>query len=114
MLVALTWISCLTTCLAQTGTEPIHYIGEHIGEQGVGVPVVIEKSEVDFPSDACAAGNEAAYRTKSTDIGSAVVSLVVGADGRARDVKVTRTAGLDLGQQAVQAVRKLKVAHYRV
>jgi len=104
LLWALTWFSCLSTCLAQTGSEFIY----HIGEQGVGVPVVIEKGKAEFPSEACAAGREAAYRAKSTDIGSAVVSLVVSADGRARDVRVTRTVGLDLGQQAVRAVRKFK------
>ena len=38
--------------------------------------------------------------------GTCVLELVVGADGKPRDVRVTRPLGLGLDEQAVKAVKK--------
>ena len=92
---------------AQTSEKPQ---GDHIYRIGeVGAPIVIQHGEPEFPSEACEAGRGAAYRTGSTtNIGAVALSLVVGTNGRAQDMKVIRTLGLDFNQQAIEALRTFK------
>ena len=61
---------------------------------GVSAPVIVQKSDPEYPSETCEAGRQAAYRSGSTTVGTVALSLIVGANGRAQDVKVTRALGL--------------------
>jgi TonB family protein len=107
---ALAWLSSVSAPVpliaqAQTASAPRSEHIYHIGEDGASAPIVIQKSDPEYPSEACEAGRQAAYRSGSTTVSTVALSIVVGANGRAQDVKVTRVSGLGLDQQAVKAIR---------
>ena len=62
---------------------------------GVKPPVPIHKPEPSFPSDASRAGVQ----------GSVLVSIVIGADGRTRDIEVISPAGFGFDERAVETIR---------
>jgi len=101
---ALPCLACMSAGAMQGDEKRIY----RIGENGIRAPIVIQHSDAEFPSEACAAGREAAYRTGSTNVSFVVLSLVVGANGRAQDVKVTRTVGLNLDVKAVEVLRTFR------
>ena len=63
--------------------------------KGVSAPRPIYTSEPEFSETARAAGYQ----------GTCVLSLIVGADGNVRDVRVVRKLGMHLDEKAVEAVR---------
>jgi len=65
---------------------------------GVSPPRVIYQPEPEYSEEA----RKAKYQ------GTCVLWLVVGADGRPRDVKVTRSLGLGLDEKAIETVRTWK------
>ena len=101
---ALTCLACLSAGAVQGDEKRIY----HIGESGIRAPIVIQHGDPEFPNKACEAGRDAAYRTNSTNISLVVLSLVVGSNGRAQDMKVTRRVGLDLDAQAVEVLRTFR------
>jgi TonB family protein len=68
---------------------------KRIGD-GIQAPLIQKKQEPAYSAEARAAKLE----------GTVLLSIVVGADGLPRDVKVLRPAGLGLDQRAVQAVKE--------
>jgi TonB family protein len=75
-------------------------IGDGVYHVGGGVlpPKVIYDPEPDY--------SEAARKAKHQ--GSVVLWVIVGADGRPRDIKVQRSLGMGLDEKAVEAVRRWK------
>jgi len=73
----------------QPGSETVFKIGH-----GVTAPRVIHQSFPEFSEQARAAHYQ----------GTCVLSLVVGADGKPRDVKVTQPLGMGLDEKAVESV----------
>jgi TonB family protein len=71
----------------------------HIGH-GVTEPTLIHRVEPEFSPEA----RQAKYQ------GTVVLSVVVGTDGRAHDIRVARGLGMGLDQQAIDAVQKWKFA----
>ncbi|MGO9239510.1 MAG: energy transducer TonB [Bryobacteraceae bacterium] len=67
----------------------------HIGD-GVGGPIVIYKPEPEY--------SEVARKAKFQ--GTVMLSVVVGVDGKARDVRVVRSLGMGLDEKAIEAVQK--------
>jgi len=63
---------------------------------GVTTPVPIVKPEPEYSEEA----RKAKYQ------GTVVLSLIVGADGVPRDIKVARSVGLGLDEKAIEAIRK--------
>jgi TonB family protein len=66
----------------------------HVGG-GVSAPKPIYSPDPDYSEEA----RKAKYQ------GTCVLSLIVGADGRPRDIKVSRTLGLGLDEKAIEAVK---------
>jgi TonB family protein len=62
----------------------------------VSAPVLISKTEPEYSEEA----------RKAKYSGTVLLSLVVGADGLPRDIKVIRPLGLGLDEKAVEAVQK--------
>ena len=107
LLWALVWVSVSTPMdqIAQAQTARATQSG-HIYRVGeASAPTVLQKNEPEFPIEACKAVLQAAYKSLSTTVGTVTLSLVVGSNGRAQDLKVTRPLGFGLDQQAVQAIR---------
>lgn len=69
----------------------------HVGG-GVSAPKAIYSPDPEYSEEA----RKAKYQ------GTCVLWLVVGPDGRPRDIKVTRTLGLGLDEKAIEAVRNWK------
>ena len=65
---------------------------------GVSAPVVKYGPEPEYSEEARAAAYD----------GTCVLSLVVGVDGRPRDIKVARPAGMGLDEKAIEAIRTWK------
>jgi protein TonB len=63
---------------------------------GVSAPKVIDAPDPDYSEEA----RKAKYQ------GTCILWLIVGPDGRPRDLKVARTLGMGLDQKAIEAVRK--------
>jgi periplasmic protein TonB len=97
LLCTLAWLSC---CGSALNGQRIYHIGD-----GVSPPIVIQKSDPEYPNEACEAGRQAAYRSGSTTVSTVALSVIVGANGRTQDVKVIRVSGLGLDPQAVKAIR---------
>ncbi len=74
----------------QTGPGTAFKIGK-----GVTPPRVIHQTEPEFSEQARAAGYQ----------GTCVLSLIVGSDGKPRDIKVIASIGMGLDEKAVEAVR---------
>jgi TonB family protein len=71
----------------------------HMGA-GVTEPSLLYRVEPEFSPEARAAKYQ----------GTVVLSVVVGTDGRAHDIRVSRGLGMGLDQQAINAVQKWKFA----
>ena len=69
----------------------------HVGG-GVSAPRVIFQPDVEFSDEA----RKAKYQ------GTCVLALVVGPDGRPRDIRVTSSLGMGLDEKAVEAARKYR------
>jgi protein TonB len=69
----------------------------HVGG-GVSAPRVIYQPDVEFSDEA----RKAKYQ------GTCVLALVVGPDGRPRDIRVTSSLGMGLDEKAVEAARKYR------
>lgn len=67
----------------------------HVGN-GVMAPQLISKIEPQYTEQARAAGYE----------GSVLLSVVVGTDGRAADLKVVKSLGMGLDEKAIEAVQQ--------
>jgi TonB family protein len=65
---------------------------------GVSAPKVLEQPDPEYSEEA----RKAKYQ------GTVLLWLIVGPDGRPRDIKVSRALGMGLDQKAVEAVRKWK------
>ena len=65
---------------------------------GVTAPKLLHKVEPSYTEDARAAKYQ----------GTCVLWLIVGPDGKPRDVKVARSLGMGLDQKAIDAVRQWK------
>ena len=65
---------------------------------GVTAPSMLQKVEPEYSQEA----RLARYQ------GTVMLSIIVGADGRAQDLQVVRGIGLGLGEKALEAVRKWK------
>ena len=88
--------------------EPARGVGEgHGGGTGGGVykigggvspPTVIFKQDPEYSEEA----------RKAKFQGTCIVQIIVGVDGRPRDIKVVRTLGLGLDEKAVEAISKYK------
>jgi len=63
---------------------------------GVSGPVVLVKVDPEYSEEA----RKAKYQ------GVVVLQVVIGADGRPRDIRVARTLGMGLDQKAIDAVRQ--------
>ncbi len=63
---------------------------------GVSAPRILEQPDPEYSEEA----RKAKYQ------GTVVLWLIVGADGKPRDIKVARSLGMGLDQKAVEAVRK--------
>jgi TonB family protein len=74
----------------QDGQEPILKVGN-----GVSPPRIIHQEEPEFSEQARASRYQ----------GTCVLSVVVGEDGKPRDIKVTRRLGMGLDEKAVEAVQ---------
>lgn len=61
-------------------------------------PALVEKTEPSYTEEAREAKLE----------GSVVLSVVIGADGKTRDIKVVRGLGLGLDEKAIEALGKWK------
>ena len=80
-------------------TESTKNAGEEIKlGGGVSAPRVLFSPEPEYSKVA----RKAKYQ------GVCVLSLIVGADGKPRDVQVTRTLGMGLDEKAIEAVKKWK------
>jgi TonB family protein len=79
-----------STALAQTPVQPTVY---HVGD-GITAPVLIYKTDPEYSAEARAARLE----------GVVTLALVVGADGRASEISVRKSAGMGLDQNAIAAV----------
>ena len=66
------------------------------GVGGVTAPTAIYKPDPEYTTEA----RQAKYQ------GTVVLTIIVGADGRPRDVKVTRSLGMGLDEKAIEAVRQ--------
>jgi TonB family protein len=69
----------------------------HVGG-GVSAPRVLDAPDPDYSEEA----RKAKYQ------GTCILWLIVGPDGRPRDIKVARTLGMGLDEKAIDAVRKWK------
>jgi periplasmic protein TonB len=69
----------------------------HVGG-GVSAPRVIYQPDVEFSDEA----RKAKYQ------GTCVLALVVGPDGRPRDIRVTSSLGMGLDEKAMEAARKYR------
>jgi TonB family protein len=65
---------------------------------GVSAPKVIDAPDPDYSEEA----RKAKYQ------GTCILWLIVGPDGRPRDLKIARTLGMGLDQKAIEAVRRWK------
>jgi TonB family protein len=65
---------------------------------GVSPPTVIFKQDPEYSEEA----------RKAKFQGTCIVQIVVGVDGRPRDIHVVRTLGLGLDEKAVEAISKYK------
>ena len=63
---------------------------------GVSAPRAIYKPEPEYSTEA----RQAKYQ------GTVVVSLIVGSDGKAHDVRVARSLGMGLDEKAIEAVQQ--------
>ena len=88
---------CLSFALAQTdpGTDAnrVFKVGD-----GVSPPVAIYQPAPEYSKEA----RHAKYQ------GTCVLWLIVGTDGRPRDIRVRRTLGLGLDEKAIEAVKQWK------
>jgi TonB family protein len=86
------WPSLLlaSAALAQTPGQPTVY---RVGN-GITAPVLVYKSDPEYSAEARNARLE----------GTVTLALVVGADGRASDISVRKSAGMGLDQNAIAAV----------
>ena len=83
----------MLTAQTESAAPPVYKVGS-----GVKPPRVISSPEPAFSEKA----RDAGYQGVST------LSLVVGADGRPRDIKVTNPLGMGLDEKAVKAVSRWK------
>jgi len=79
--------------ITQRANDPVFRVGH-----GVRAPSVLHKVDPEYSQEA----------RKAKLQGTVLLSVVIGTDGAARDIKVVRNAGLGLDAKAVQAVQKWK------
>jgi len=82
------------SAFAQQAPAPLPE-GVYRAGNGVTQPSVIRKTEVDFSEEARIAKMS----------GTVLMSVIVGDDGKVRDVRVDRSLGLGLDERAIEAVR---------
>jgi len=69
--------------------------GPYVAGGGVSAPRAIYSPEPDYSEEA----RKAKYQ------GMVILQVVVDADGRSRDIRVARSAGMGLDEKAIEAVR---------
>ena len=76
------------------GTSPTAQI-YHFGEDGVKAQVVVRMNHPRYTDAACRAKRQGSLR----------LSLVVGVNGRAQNIRVSRKLGFGIDEQAIQAIQ---------
>ena len=82
-------LAVLACALMAQDAEPVYRVGK-----GVSPPGIIHKVEPQYSEEASKAGL----------VGKVLLQVVVGTDGKPRDIKVIRSLGLGLDENAIEAV----------
>src|SRR5579862_2153298 len=85
----MTLFAVLSCTLMAQDTEPIYRVGN-----GVSPPGIAHKVEPQYSEEASKAGL----------VGKVLLQVVVGTDGKPRDIKVIRSLGLGLDENAIEGV----------
>jgi TonB family protein len=87
---AAVFLACLSAFAQQPSPDGAYRVGN-----GVTLPKVIGKTDPEYAEEA----------RKAKLSGAVMMSVIVGEDGKARDIRVVRPLGLGLDEKAIDAVR---------